>query len=86
MARQWTSNPDRTAVARLRGLAGEKSYRLEKGPIRDSWFLIEEVTGQLLAAGYRPALRPIRKALMRSPSGQPSTLVRLVESSTIGPI
>ena len=46
MARQWTSNPDRTAVARLRDLAGEKGYRLEKAPISGTWFLVDERTGE----------------------------------------
>jgi hypothetical protein len=37
----------RDNLAKLRSLAGEKGYRLEKAPIGGTWFLIEEVTGQL---------------------------------------
>jgi hypothetical protein len=46
MVRHWSSNPNRDAVTRLRGLVGEKGYRLEKAPIRDHWFLINEKTGK----------------------------------------
>ena len=35
----------RDNLAKLRGLAGEKGYRLEKAPIRDCWFLVNEATG-----------------------------------------
>ena len=42
MARHWRSNPDRDAVTRLRGLAGDKGYRLEKAPISGTWFLVNE--------------------------------------------
>jgi hypothetical protein len=37
----------RDNLAKLRSLAGEKGYELEKAPISGAWFLIEEVTGQL---------------------------------------
>jgi hypothetical protein len=37
----------RDNLAKLRGLANDAGYRLEKAPIRDSWFLISEATGQL---------------------------------------
>jgi hypothetical protein len=47
MAYQWRSNPNRDAVTRLRSLAGEKGYRVEKAPIRGSWFLVDEVTSEL---------------------------------------
>ncbi len=36
----------RDNLAKLRGLAGEHGYRLEKAPISGTWFLIEEVTGE----------------------------------------
>ena len=35
----------RDNLAKLRSLAGERGYRLEKAPISGTWFLIEEVTG-----------------------------------------
>ena len=35
----------RDNLAKLRGLAGEKGYRLEKAPISGTWFLIDEKTG-----------------------------------------
>lgn len=37
----------RDNLAKLRGLAGEKGYQLEKGPISGTWFLINEENGQL---------------------------------------
>ena len=39
--------PRRDDLARLRGLAGAKGFRLEKAPPRDCWFLINEKTGKL---------------------------------------
>jgi hypothetical protein len=36
----------RDNLAKLRGLAGEKGYQLEKAPMSGSWFLIDEVTGE----------------------------------------
>jgi hypothetical protein len=35
----------RDDVAKLCGLAGEFGYRLERAPIRDCWFLVNEETG-----------------------------------------
>jgi hypothetical protein len=35
----------RDDMAKLRGLAGEKGFRLEKAPISETWFLIDEKTG-----------------------------------------
>ena len=37
----------RDNLAKLRSLAGEKGYRLRKGPISGTWFLVDEVTGEL---------------------------------------
>ena len=48
MARQWRSIPNRDAHARLRGLANEHGYTLERGPVRDTWILTSEKTGKLL--------------------------------------
>jgi hypothetical protein len=42
--------PRRDDLARLRGLAGEKGFRLEKAPPRDCWFLIDEKNGKLAAS------------------------------------
>ena len=36
----------RDALAQLRSVAGEKGYHLERAPIRDCWFLIDERTGK----------------------------------------
>ena len=36
----------RDNIAKLRGLANETGYRLEKAPISGTWFLIEEKTGE----------------------------------------
>ena len=36
----------RDNLAKLHSLAGAKGYRLEKAPIRDCWFLINEKTGK----------------------------------------
>jgi hypothetical protein len=36
----------RDDMAKLRGLAGEKGYRLERAPISETWFLIDEETGE----------------------------------------
>jgi hypothetical protein len=36
----------RDNLAKLRGLAGEEGYRLDKAPIRDCWFLVNEKTGK----------------------------------------
>jgi hypothetical protein len=36
----------RDNLAKLRSLAGEKGYELEKAPIRDCWFLVNERTGK----------------------------------------
>lgn len=36
----------RDQTAKLRGLAGEKGYALEKAPISGTWFLIDEKTGE----------------------------------------
>ena len=36
----------RDNLAKLRGLASERGYRLEKAPISGTWFLIDEVTGE----------------------------------------
>ena len=35
----------RDNLAKLRGLAGEKGYRLESAPISGTWFLVDERTG-----------------------------------------
>ena len=48
MARQWRSIPNRETLARLRGLAGEHGYTLERGPVRDTWILTSEKTGKPL--------------------------------------
>jgi hypothetical protein len=37
----------RDQSAKLRGLAGEKGYRLEKAPVSGSWFLVDDVTSEL---------------------------------------
>ena len=39
--------PRRDDLARLRGLAGEKGFRVEKAPSRDCWFLIDEKSNEL---------------------------------------
>ena len=36
----------RDNLAKLRSLAGETGYRLERAPIRDTWFLVHEATGE----------------------------------------
>jgi hypothetical protein len=36
----------RDQTAKLRALAGEKGYLLEKAPISGTWFLVEEKTGE----------------------------------------
>jgi hypothetical protein len=36
----------RDNLAKLRSLAGEKGYRMEKAPISGTWFLIDEKTGE----------------------------------------
>jgi len=48
MARQWRSIPNRETLARLRSLAGEHGYTLERGPVRDTWILTSEKTGKPL--------------------------------------
>jgi hypothetical protein len=45
MARQWHGIPNRESLARLRGLAGEHGYAVERGPVRDTWILTSEKTG-----------------------------------------
>ena len=37
----------RDNLSKLRSLAGEKGYRLRKGPISGTWFLVKEETGEL---------------------------------------
>jgi len=46
MARQWRSIPNRETLARLRSLAGEAGYTLEKAPNRGCWFLISDKDGK----------------------------------------
>ena len=36
----------RDKLAKLRSLAGEKGYRLERGVVRDTWILTHEKTGK----------------------------------------
>lgn len=36
----------RDNLAKLRSLAGEKGFELEKAPIRDCWFLVDEKSGK----------------------------------------
>jgi hypothetical protein len=53
----------RDNIAKLRGLAGEKGYRLEKAPIRDSWFLINEATGQLAVSDRGTTAFSVERAI-----------------------
>jgi hypothetical protein len=48
MGRQWHNIPNRETLARLRSLAGEHGYTLERGPVRDTWILTSEKTGKPL--------------------------------------
>jgi hypothetical protein len=50
MARQWHGIPNRESLARLRGLAGEHGYAVERGPVRDTWILTSEKTGEPLVS------------------------------------
>ena len=50
MGRQWHSIPNRETLARLRSLAGEHGYTLERGPMRDTWILTSEKTGKPLVS------------------------------------
>ena len=45
-ARHWRPIPNRDALARLRSLAGDHGYRLERGVVRDTWILTDEKTGK----------------------------------------
>ena len=38
--------PPRNEIARLRGLCGEKGFRLERALMKDRWRLIDEKTGK----------------------------------------
>jgi hypothetical protein len=39
-------HPEPRTIARLRSLAGEHGYTLDRGPVRDTWILTSEKTGE----------------------------------------
>ena len=63
----------RDNLAKLRSLTGEKGYRLEKAPIRDCWFLIDEKTD-------RPAVSD-----RGTTAFSPERAIRFLSASSRGP-
>lgn len=73
----------RDNLAKLRGLANETGYRVEKAPIRDCWFLVNETTGHL-AISSTGAYRIPQSQAFRQSAGNLS-LRRALSCSALGP-
>jgi hypothetical protein len=53
----------RDNLTKLRSLAGEKGYRLEKAPISGTWFLVNEATGQLAVSDRGTTAFSVERAI-----------------------
>ena len=53
----------RDNLAKLRSLAGEKGYRLERGVVRDTWILTHEKTGKRAVSSSGKTAFSVEKAI-----------------------
>jgi len=53
----------RDQLAKLRGLANEKGFRLERAPPRDCWFLVHVATGELAISDRGTSAFSVERAI-----------------------